>query len=74
MPEREEMPAMRDIAEALHALCQPLMALQCRLEIGQLLGTETAFREAVLESLPECERLMDRVATMRDAVRRGLEG
>ncbi|MEO6981958.1 MAG: hypothetical protein ABI072_02455 [Edaphobacter sp.] len=50
---------------ALHGLCQPLTVLQCRLAMGELLGTPEALREAIRESLLECGRLNVVVGTMR---------
>jgi signal transduction histidine kinase len=65
---------VRRLASALHDLCQPLTALQCRLEIGSLMGTPEGHAEAVREGLKECERLMTRVKAMQAMVRIGLEG
>ncbi len=65
---------VRRLASALHDLCQPLTALQCRLEIGALTATPTGYAEAVREGLKECERLMSRVKAMQEMVRVGLEG
>jgi signal transduction histidine kinase len=65
---------VRRLASALHDLCQPLTALQCRLEIGSLTGTPEGHAEAVREGLRECERLMTRVKAMQEMVRVGLEG
>ena len=64
---------LRVIAEALHDLCQPLTALQCRLEIGQLMGTPAGFQEAVAEGLRECSRLLQGVNEMRNLVRNAME-
>jgi signal transduction histidine kinase len=64
---------MRRIAEALHDMCQPLTALQCRLEIGQIHGTAEAYEEAVTEALRESERLLVSVTAMRELVRQTLE-
>lgn len=65
--------AMREIAASLHDLCQPLTALQCRLEMGQMFGTTEAYAEAISEALRESERLMVAVSAMRELVRRSLE-
>lgn len=65
--------AMREIAASLHDLCQPLTALQCRLEIGQMFGTAEAYEEAISEALNESERLLVAVSAMRELVRRSLE-
>lgn len=49
----------------LHDLCQPLTALQCRLEIGKMIGDGVALREAVDGGLDETQRMFDVVARMR---------
>ena len=64
---------MREIAGSLHDMCQPLTALQCRLEIGQMHGTSAAYEEAVGEALRESERLLASVSAMRELVRHALE-
>jgi hypothetical protein len=50
---------------ALHALCQPLTVLQCRLAMGELIGQPDAMLEAIREALKECVRLNQTVGTMR---------
>jgi hypothetical protein len=70
-PERND--DLRDIADALHDLCQPLTALHCRLEIGELNGTPDGYHEAVTEGLRECSRLLRGVGQMRELVRQALE-
>jgi hypothetical protein len=59
---------MTALAEALHDMCQPLTALYCRLEIGQIKqeaaapgGNATVWTD----SLRECARLAETVAAMR---------
>ncbi len=64
---------MERIAFALHEMCQPLMTLQCRLEIGKMIGTADGYEEAVKEGLAECERLLLSVDVLRNEVVRGLE-
>ena len=58
---------------ALHGLCQPLTVLQCRLAMGELLGTPEALREAIRESLLECGRLNVVVGTMRAMLQKSVE-
>ena len=72
-PEAHEYERMERIAFALHEMCQPLMALQCRLEIGRMIGTPAGYEEAVREGLTEYERLFASVDLLRDEIRRGLE-
>lgn len=52
----------------LHDMCQPLTGLQCRLEMGKIIGTEEAFREAVHGGLEETRRMFGVVARMRQAL------
>jgi hypothetical protein len=49
----------------LHDLCQPLTALQCRLEIGRLQNHEGALVEAVDASLQETRRMFEVIARIR---------
>lgn len=59
---------------ALHDLCQPLTALQCRLALATLVqknGREEEVRElraTVIESLVECERLIGHVRRMQNGL------
>ena len=50
----------------LHDLCQPLTALQCRLEMGRLLGNAEAFEEAVNGGLEETRRMFEIIALIRE--------
>jgi hypothetical protein len=50
----------------LHALCQPLTVLQCRLALGELSGEAAAMRVAISEALGECARVNESVGAMRD--------
>jgi signal transduction histidine kinase len=65
---------LRAIASALHDLCQPLTALHCRLEIGQMSETSDGYAAAVDEALVESERLLRGVSAMRELVRNALAG
>jgi hypothetical protein len=58
---------------ALHALCQPLTVLQCRLAMGELIGEPEAMRDAIREALLECARLNQSVGTMRTMLRQVME-
>ncbi len=49
----------------LHDLCQPLTALQCRLEIGQMQGHPGGLKEAVDGSLEETRRMFEVIARIR---------
>lgn len=49
----------------LHDLCQPLTALQCRLEMGRMLGQPEALEEAVKGGLEETRRMFHIIAHMR---------
>jgi signal transduction histidine kinase len=50
-------PALQQMDDRLHELCQPMTALQVRLEIGLALGDEAALREAVHAALDEVRRV-----------------
>jgi hypothetical protein len=54
----------------LHDLCQPLTALQCRLEMGKMLGHAEALEEAVNGGLEETRRMFEVVAFMRQRLLR----
>jgi signal transduction histidine kinase len=49
----------------LHDLCQPLTVLQCRLEMGKMLGHSEAYEEAVNGSLEETNRMFKIISSMR---------
>ncbi len=49
----------------LHDLCQPLTALQCRLEMGRMLSHPSSLEEAVDESLEEIRRMFEVIARIR---------
>jgi hypothetical protein len=49
----------------LHDLCQPLTALQCRLELARMLGHTEALEEAVHGGLEETRRMFEIIAHMR---------
>jgi len=59
---------MEPMGQALHDLCQPLTTLQCRLELAGLVGSDSAYREAVKLGLIECERLARMAIAMRELV------
>lgn len=50
----------------LHALCQPLTVLQCRLALGELSGEASTMRVAIGEALDECARVNEKVGAMRE--------
>ena len=56
------------INEALHDLCQPVTALQCRLFLASLAAPDASrasMDEALREALTQCERVMERVRQMQ---------
>jgi hypothetical protein len=65
MTSRQTHLALQQVNADLHDLCQPLTALQCRLEIGKTLGYESALQEAVNGSLCETKRIFNVIAHMR---------
>jgi hypothetical protein len=58
--------------EQIHDISQPVTALLCQLELGRILGTEEALRDAVTTGVAEATRLASLVQTLRDTVARGL--
>ncbi|HEY5214182.1 MAG TPA: hypothetical protein VIJ38_14300 [Acidobacteriaceae bacterium] len=60
---REEL--LEQMHADLHDLCQPLTALQCRLEIGRMQGHESALQEAVDGALEETQRMFEVINQMR---------
>jgi hypothetical protein len=82
--ELARMREMEEISVALHAMCQPLTALQCQLELGQM-NEDAAHRAALLngkgalwterlfeECLRECVRMNTIVITMRTLIQKQL--
>lgn len=57
-----------EIAIDLHGLCQPLTALQCRLEIGRMEATLEGLDAAIVDALRECVRVNALVRAMQDKV------
>ena len=55
-----------EVRKALHDLCQPLTALQCRLYLGTLEHQPDTLKQTVKESLVECERMMLRVRQLQE--------
>ncbi|MBW4037391.1 MAG: hypothetical protein HIU91_00695 [Acidobacteria bacterium] len=66
----EEQSRFQRLHADLHDLCQPLTALQCRLEIGRMLGQDMALREAVDGALEETQRMFVAVTRMRESLQR----
>lgn len=66
MPDPTRTSFLREIDLELHNLCQPLTALQCRLELARLVGTLEAFRSAVDGGLEETGRIFEVTAHMRE--------
>jgi len=63
---------LEELEKELHDLCQPLTALQCRLELGQMCADEQSLMEAVEGALIETERLFQSVESMRARLLREL--
>lgn len=59
--------------DALHELCQPLTVLQCRLAMGELIGSPDAMRTAIAESLVQCARVNLAVELMRGMLQHALQ-
>ncbi len=56
------------VEQELHDLSQPLTSLMCQLELGQMMGDTESLRAAVEAALPECRRLFEGFAAMRNRV------
>jgi hypothetical protein len=67
-PNNDGRAAIEQLGEALHHLCQPTTALQCRLEIAGMLDSIDAYRDAVNAGLEECARLLQGVSQARRLV------
>lgn len=52
----------------LHDLCQPLTALQCRLELGKMLGPDVALSDVVDGALEETQRMFAAVIQIRESL------
>lgn len=71
---------VEELERELHELCQPLTALQCRLELSRMVGDRMVLLEAIEESLTETRRMFLGIARMRERLRRedgqdkGIEG
>jgi hypothetical protein len=59
-----------ELSTVLHELCQPVTALQFRLEIGRLAGDQDASRQAFEECLVETRRICDAIRVMRIVLER----
>ena len=65
---------LAQIAHSLHEMCQPLTVLQCRLEIDLMeADLEPGVKQTAAGCLRECERLNDRVSTMRALLQQALK-
>ena len=53
------------VKDALHDLCQPLTALECRLFLGLGATGEEEMRAAMKDAMAQCERLIDGVRGMQ---------
>ncbi len=65
MPMPREQVDIEQSHQELHDLCQPLTALQCRLEMGRMLGHPEALEEALKGALEETRRMFHVIAAMR---------
>jgi len=63
---------LQDMERELHDLCQPLTALQCGLELGQMCGDEGSLTTAVESGLREASRLFRGIQDMRERLLREL--
>ena len=67
MPIDSHQAFTQEMREHLHELCQPLTALQCRLEMGMMHGGQPELLlETLHDSLIETRRLFAAIAAMRE--------
>ena len=64
---------VQELSVMLHDLCQPLTALQCRLELAEMEGEEESMRRAIADSLTEYERLNGIAMWMRQQFREAMQ-
>jgi signal transduction histidine kinase len=57
---------LREIEVHLHDLCQPVTALQCRLELGRAIDDRDSLSEAVVGGLEDTQRIFAAVRRLRD--------
>ena len=66
------------IMDALHDLCQPLTALQCRLFLGTYRvegpARNAAMEEAIAEALVQCDRMIEKVRAIQERMHAEDEG
>jgi hypothetical protein len=64
--EQQTATAVQQMSTVLHDLCQPLTALQCRLQMAELMNSCEDYREAVTLGISECARLAGHVHSLRE--------
>ncbi len=69
LPQEKVPITLYELRLALHDLCQPLSALQCRLYLGTLDDHPANMREAIVESVSECERMVEMVRALQNRIR-----
>jgi hypothetical protein len=69
LPQEKVPITLYELRVALHDLCQPLSALQCRLYLGTLDDEPSNMREAIMESVSECERMVEMVRALQNRIR-----
>jgi hypothetical protein len=67
---QEQAEMLQRLDRELHDLCQPLTALQCRLELAAMCGDEVSLMEGVKGSSEDMERLFVGIGTMREQLQR----
>ena len=68
MQTHPQVESLSSLETELHHLAQPLAALQCRLEIGQLQADHTTFHETVEGALDDLERVKQVLFRIRELV------
>ena len=62
------------LEKELHDLAQPISSLQCRLEIGKMLGGQDALQEAVEGGLKDLSRMTEILTNLRVLITEGTRG
>lgn len=74
MSSPRDLTLIANLHHQMHDIAQPLASLQCRLEIGKLMGDGTSLAEAVEGGLEDVFRLIAAFSRMRDVLNSCKEG
>jgi len=66
MPHSIKNEFLREMVQELHELCQPVTAVRCRLQMGDLMGDPYSLKEAVSGSLEDTRKICESIARLRE--------